>query len=47
VAATLDDAELRGSYLTGVRPNARSLALAKEWLGEGGAEGRGNRTIVH
>jgi hypothetical protein len=32
VAATLDERD-RGAYLNGVRPNARILALADDWLG--------------
>jgi len=35
VAATLDDPELRASYVTKVAANARTLQLAREWLGEG------------
>jgi hypothetical protein len=34
IAATLDDPELRDSYLTNIVANARTLQLAKEWLGE-------------
>jgi hypothetical protein len=35
IAATLDDPELRYSYLTNIVANARTLQLAKEWLGDG------------
>jgi hypothetical protein len=34
VADGLDDATMREGYLTNIGPNARTLALAKEWLGE-------------
>jgi tetratricopeptide (TPR) repeat protein len=34
IAATLDDPDLRHSYLTHIGANARTLQLAKEWLGE-------------
>jgi eukaryotic-like serine/threonine-protein kinase len=34
VAATLEDAGLRTSYLMNIDANARTLALAKEWVGE-------------
>jgi eukaryotic-like serine/threonine-protein kinase len=34
IAATLEDAELRESYLTNVDANARTLKLASEWLGD-------------
>ncbi|MGO9836758.1 MAG: serine/threonine-protein kinase PknK [Polyangiaceae bacterium] len=34
VAATLDEPELRTSWLNNVDANARTLALAKEWIGE-------------
>ena len=34
IAATLDDPELRSSYLTNVDANARTLKLAREWLGD-------------
>jgi tetratricopeptide (TPR) repeat protein len=34
VAATLEDLEMRVSYVTNIAPNARTLALAREWLGE-------------
>ena len=37
VAVTLDDAELRASYLTRVQVHARTLNLATEWLGERGS----------
>jgi tetratricopeptide (TPR) repeat protein len=32
IAATLDDLELRASFSNGLRVNARTLALAREWL---------------
>ncbi len=35
VAATLEDPELRDSYLTNIESNARMLRLATEWLGAG------------
>ncbi len=35
IAATLDDPGLRASYVTKVAANARTLQLAREWLGEG------------
>jgi hypothetical protein len=34
VAATIDDADLRTSFLTKVPPHARTLQLARAWLGE-------------
>jgi tetratricopeptide (TPR) repeat protein len=34
IAATLDELELRESYVTNVDANARTLKLAREWLGE-------------
>jgi hypothetical protein len=34
ISATLDDLELRASYLTRVQVHARTLTLASEWLGE-------------
>jgi hypothetical protein len=34
IAATLEDPELRASYLTSIDANARTIALAREWLGE-------------
>jgi hypothetical protein len=34
VAATLEELELRACYTTNVAPNARTLSLAREWLGE-------------
>jgi eukaryotic-like serine/threonine-protein kinase len=33
-AATLDDPELRESYVTNIDANERTLTLAREWLGE-------------
>jgi eukaryotic-like serine/threonine-protein kinase len=34
IASTLDDAELRSSYVTTILANARTLDLAEAWLGE-------------
>jgi tetratricopeptide (TPR) repeat protein len=34
IAATLEDPEMRTSYVTNIDSNARTLALAREWLGE-------------
>ena len=36
VAATLEDAALRESYVSRVDANARTIELAREWLGEAG-----------
>jgi hypothetical protein len=35
IAATLDDDELRQSYLFNIEANARTISLADEWLGKG------------
>jgi hypothetical protein len=39
LAATIEDADLRESYLTNVDANARTLKLAREWLGDDPATG--------